>query len=123
MDRLRVAISGSFRKHFEGIKSKIAEFESLGVEVLSPKSSAIVNPNEQFAILATDQTNDPKQLEENHLLAIKESDFLYVFNPDGYIGLSTAMEMGYAKALGKPIISKEEPQDVTLKCFVHNSGW
>lgn len=116
-NRFKVVISGSFRKHFEGIQEKIEEFEKAGIVVLSPKKAKVVNPTEEFAILETDKTTDPKTLEQQHLDAIYEADVLYLYNEKGYIGASATMELGWALALGKPIYAKEEGEDFTLKLY------
>jgi hypothetical protein len=34
---------------------------------------------------------------------IEEADFVYVVNPDGYVGRSVCIDIGYAYAKGKPI--------------------
>lgn len=117
MRRPTIVISGSFRKHFAGIQEQIREFEALGIDVLSPKLSNVVNPDEEFAILESDDTSDPQVLEQRHLDAIESADALYLFNPQGYIGASATMELGWALALGKPIYSAEPASDFTLKLF------
>ncbi|ACY14224.1 MazG nucleotide pyrophosphohydrolase domain-containing protein [Haliangium ochraceum] len=112
-----VTICGSFRKHFEGILAVIEEFESHGIKVLSPKASPIVNPGEEFAVLRADGDADPKTLEQRHLDAISASDAVYFYNPDGYLGASATMELGFALAQDKPVYAKERPTDFTLKLF------
>ena len=114
---LSVVISGSFRKHLEGINAVGKAFAAAGIEVLSPKISNVINPGHEFAILESDDTHDPKTLEQRHLDAITKCDALYVFDPEGYLGLSATLEVGWALALGKPIFCKEVAQDFTLKLF------
>lgn len=115
--KLSIVVSGSFRKHFEGISKVIKEFEKLDIEVLSPKPSKITNPDHEFVILETDDIDDPKVLEQRHLDAIEKADALYIYNSDGYIGVSATLELGWAIALGKPIYTKEQSEDFTLKLF------
>lgn len=115
--KYQVVISGSFRKAFEEIQKCITEFEKEGVEVLSPKKAKIVNPGEEFAILENDKTTDPKILEESHLEAIAKADALYVVAPQGYLGDSAKMELGFAYALRKPIYCNEKVDDITLKLY------
>lgn len=114
---LRIVISGSFRRYFDGISEAVRTFESLGIEVLSPKASKVINPGDEFAVLETDDTDDPKTLEQRHLDAIAAADALYLHDPDGYIGDSSKMELGWAIALGKPVFCKEFVADSTLKFF------
>jgi len=114
---LSVVVSGSFRRSFDGISETVRMFESLGVDVLSPKASKVINPGEEFAILETDDIVDPQILEQRHLDAIATADALYLYNPEGYIGDSSKMELGWAIALGKPVFCKELLADSTLKFF------
>ncbi len=115
--RLSIVISGSFRYYFDGIKETVKTFESLGMDVLSPMVSKVINPGEEFAVLETDDTDDPRILEQRHLDAITAADALYLYDPEGYIGDSSKMELGWALALGKPIFCKEIVADSTLKFF------
>jgi len=115
--KLNIVISGSFRRYFDGIGETVKAFEALGIEVLSPKASKVINPGEEFAVLETDDTSDPRTLEQRHLDAITAADALYLYNPDGYIGDSSKMELGWAIALGKPVFCKELVADSTLKFF------
>ena len=115
--KLGVVISGSFRRYFDGISETVGTFESLGIDVLSPKASRVINPGEEFAVLETDDTSDPRTLEQRHLDAITAADALYLYNPEGYIGDSSKMELGWAIALGKPVFCKELVADSTLKFF------
>lgn len=114
MNTLSIVISGSFRKHFQGISSLIQEFEGLDIQVLSPQASQITNPKDEFVILETDDTNDPKTLQERHLTAIEQADALYLYNKNSYLGASATLELGWALALGKPIYAKESSEDFTL---------
>lgn len=115
---MKTTISGSFRKHLDKIVEVIAEFEKNGIDVLSPQHRFPKNPGEEFVLFEGEETNNPKELEEIHLKAIKNSDFLYVVDPEGYVGNSAVMEIGYAKALGKSIYSSEEPSEFILKLFI-----
>ncbi len=115
--KLSIVVSGSFRKHFEGISKIIKEFEDLDMQVLSPKPSKVINPEHEFVILETADTNDPKTLEQRHLDAIEKADALYIYNLEGYIGASATLELGWAVSLGKPIYTKEQSEDFTLKLF------
>ena len=115
--KLSVVISGSFRRYFDGISETVKAFEALGIDVLSPKASKVINPGEKFAVLETDDTSDPRTLEQRHLDAITAADALYLYDPDGYIGDSSKMELCWANALGKPVFCKELVADSTLKFF------
>ncbi|MEK7541593.1 MAG: hypothetical protein AAB533_01965 [Patescibacteria group bacterium] len=96
----------------------VREFEALGVRVLSPKVSQIVNPSEEFAILESDDTDDPRILEERHLEQIEKARALYIWNPGGYIGLSVAMEIGWAHGRRALVFARFMPVDAMLRHFV-----
>lgn len=118
---LSVVVSGSFRKHLAEIHEAIREFNALGVTVLSSRLSLAVNPGDDFVLLESDDTADPSVLERRHLDAIREANALYICNPDGYIGLTVAMEIGWAKAHGVAIVASHAPEDVTLQYFVDDA--
>ncbi len=113
----QVVISGSFRKAFREIMKVADEFEKVGFDILSPKKSKVVNPGEEFAILESDDTDDPKTLEERHLEAIVKADVLYIVAPNGYLGDLAKMELGFAYALRKHIYCSEIVDDATLKLY------
>ena len=115
---MKCVISGSFRKFYTQVVELIDEFGDLGMEVLSPAKSEIVNPGGEFVILKSDHSEFIKDLEQKHLDAIKNADFLYICNPGGYVGKSASVEIGYAHALEKPIYSMERPEDGTLAEFI-----
>jgi len=117
-DKLKIVISGSFRKHYSDIRDIIRKFENLDIQVLSPQHSNVVDPEEDFVLLETDKFNCPETLERAHLNEISKADALYLYNPEGYIGPSSAMELGWALSLGKPIFAREICKDSTLKHFV-----
>ena len=92
-------------------------FENLGINVLSPKKSIIINPDDDFALLESDESDSIYNIENKHLSAIKKANFLYVVNPNGYIGLTVAFEMGWAYANNCTIYCMHEPKDILLKEF------
>ena len=46
-----------------------------------------------------------EMLDDMHLAKIDMADEIYVINPEGYIGESTAREIAYARCCGKPVKS------------------
>lgn len=116
---LKCTISGSFRRFYKEICETRRVFEKNGIIVLSPAVSKIINPDEDFPLLETDKKDSTKkEIEDMHLKAIEESDFLYVVCPDGYIGNSTRFEIGYAHGKGIPIYSSNLPKDILLRDYV-----
>jgi nucleoside 2-deoxyribosyltransferase len=49
----------------------------------------------------------------NHFQLIRQADYVFVFNKDDYCGHGTTLEIGFAAALGKPIIALEADSDLS----------
>jgi nucleoside 2-deoxyribosyltransferase len=116
-NKICATISGSFNKHFQEIKNKIIEFKQNEIEVLSPKLGDVLFKDNGFTILERNK-GAPIDIEYEHLLSIARSDFLYVVNPEGYIGNSVSFEIGYALSKGIPIYALEKPVDYVISFFV-----
>jgi hypothetical protein len=68
--------------------------------------------------VASDRLRIVRLVQQRHLQAISMSDFLWLVAPDGYVGTSAAMEIGFAVASHVPIFATTAPADVTLREFV-----
>ena len=53
-----------------------------------------------------------------HYVAIDEADKVYLITPEGYMGTSLKLELGYAVAKNKPIYFSEPTNDIGLDCYV-----
>ena len=51
-------------------------------------------------------------LTHDHFYKIKMADVVFVFNKDGYIGVSTTLELGYAVGAGKPIYALSTDEEL-----------
>lgn len=91
---LRVVISGSFRKHLDGIIALKKELEALGIEVLKPNNIDVMKDqeNNEFIKFVGEESKSEYELEQEYPAAIQESDVHIIFNQDGYIGSSALME-------------------------------
>jgi len=59
-------------------------------------------------------TDDEKEkLEHLQKQKVLLADYVYVINPSGYIGESTKSAIEFAKALGKPVMYLEAPDEVS----------
>ncbi|MFA6417004.1 MAG: hypothetical protein WCW61_02305 [Patescibacteria group bacterium] len=47
-------------------------------------------------------------LTHDHFYKMRMADVIYIYNKDGYAGVSVNMEIGYAVALNKPIYVQDE---------------
>jgi hypothetical protein len=116
---LKVTVSGSFhRGHLQAISRAVYELTDLGVRVLSPADPRIVAAHEEFLFVASDRFRSISLVQDRHLECIRASDFLWVVAPDGYLGVSASMEIGFAVANGIPIFSLDQVSDLTLRQYV-----
>ncbi len=111
-ERLETAISGSFKFKPE-IDRLHEEFADYNVTVLEPSTGWLYIPSKLYGYptgfrpLPVERGMTIRAIEERFLQAIERSDFLYVYNPGGYFGLSTAMEMASAFYKEKPVFLYE----------------
>lgn len=108
---MSVIVVGSFRKHMVYIWQASQLCTSSGIEVVSPRTSELVNPQEEFVFLASDDPQkSARRLQVDVMRKMRNVDFLLVANAEGYIGESTAAEMSYACIKRVPILASEPIQ-------------
>ena len=113
--KLTCSIIGSFRKYYSEIVALIEAFEAYHIHVLSPKRSDIINPQEHFVRLKTDNPQyEPVEIQLIALHRILRSNFVYVFCPTGYIGRTTCYEIGRIHERGVPLYFSECPEDLPI---------
>lgn len=117
-----VTLSGSFRKHLEFILTIRKGLVKNGVEVLSPRFVEPKNPGDEFVVFSGEEGMSPLELERHHLDSIDKSDTLIVCDPEGYVGASALIEIGYAQKLGKKIIFVEKPEEFMLNTLPAEIG-
>lgn len=115
---ISVAVSGSFHQHMMAIQEAVEAFRDRGVKVLSPADPRVVDSVGSFLFVASDRHRSVRLVQDRHLAAIGQSDFLWVVSPDGYVGQSASLELGFAIALGIPIYGEVLPPDLTLREYV-----
>lgn len=115
---IRVTISGSFNKHWQAVRGVRDAFVAAGCEVLSPQGREPERTEDGFLYLKG-ENGAPHDIERRHLDAIRRSDGLYVVSSGGYVGVSVALEIGYALAMSVPVWSSEVLLDVAHRNLVH----
>lgn len=88
------------------IKEVMAQLTELGFYPLFPN----LDYNSENEI-------DKKKLAIEHYQAIDEAEIVYFITPDGYIGTSCKLELGYAIAKNKLIYFSEQTNDPVLDCY------
>lgn len=114
----QVVLSGSYRKDVLGLKHTFEELKDLGCEVLSPSNIEVESEVEGFVYMKGESVLAPDLIELRHLQAIERSNFVWLHAPEGYVGTSASLEVGFARAAGVPVFSKSEIQDAVLRPFV-----
>jgi hypothetical protein len=115
---LNATVSGSFHRHMGAITTAVHELAALSVRVLSPADPRIVAEQGEFLFVASDPVRSVRLVQDRHLECIRAANFLWLVCPDGYIGQSASMEIGYAVREGVPIFSTHAPSDLTLRQYV-----
>ncbi len=119
-----VCLCGSF-KFFDKIQKIKAELNSMGFTCLAPspfKFRDKNNPSEfikEWSILTQkEKLKASRDAESTFMQKIDRSDIVYIINPDGYIGASVTLEIGYAFAKSKPIFALENISDITVMSLI-----
>lgn len=115
---IKVVICGSFRRDSYGLRRVFTQLEECGVRILAPLSLNFIDTAPEIVRTDTDENLDIATLELLHLRAIRDSDFVWLHAPDGYIGLSGSFEVGYCRAKGIPVFSYKLPKDEMLQTQV-----
>jgi NTP pyrophosphatase (non-canonical NTP hydrolase) len=113
----RVVVCGTFHRDLETLKRDHASLIEAGCEVLSPTDVDFVAEVEGFVLARHEVAEDPQAVEQRHLEALEQADFIWLHAPEGYVGASAALELGVAHALGIPVFGRDYPRDVTLRRF------
>src|SRR5712692_2045419 len=116
--RFSAAVSGSFHRHMGAISTAVHELASLSVRVLSPADPRIVAAQGEFLYVASDRVRSVRLVQDRHLDCIRAANFLWLVCPDGYVGVSAAMEISAATDAGVPIFAIRAPSDMTLREYV-----
>lgn len=98
-----VVVCGS-KRYKKEIASFCAKLEELGALVFEPDFRPAIDekdsiPNELLVQKIS------KGLTLEHFDWVRKAEVCFVFNKDDYAGVSVAMEMAYACAVGKPIFA------------------
>ena len=112
----RAVLCGSYRRDREGLFRAYDELVVTGCQVLSPRRMQF--DNAAFVRDTAEQGISSRAIEAWHLSAIRQANFVMLHAPDGYVGLSAAMEIGFATAQKCPVFSRTAPQDIALRGLV-----
>ncbi len=106
----KIFVAGS-KKYYDEIKKIKNRFEELGIIGYYPyfdKHDFVADNNEIIK----------KQITLAHFPEIDEIDILYIYAKDGYVGYSVTIEIAYAYARDKMIISSELINELAVRALV-----
>lgn len=112
----RAVLCGSYTRDRAGLFRVYDELVVTGCQVLSPRRMQF--DDAAFVRDTAEQGISPQAIETWHLSAIRQANFVMLHAPDGYVGLSAAMEIGFATAQECPVFSRTAPQDIALRGLV-----
>jgi hypothetical protein len=115
---LTATVSGSFHRHMGAITEAVNELAALSVRVLSPADPRIVAQQGEFLFVASDQVRSLRLVQDRHLDCVRSGDFLWLVCPDGYVGVSSSLEIGAAITAQVPVFASRLPSDITLREYV-----
>ncbi len=96
-------------KYRSTVKEIMQKLEELGFTALFPNIDYSTE-NKDVAL----SLEEKKRLAQDHYDAIEKADAIYFITPEGYMGTSCKIELGYAYALKKPIYFSEPTEDMSL---------
>ena len=113
-----VVPSGTFRKDPNGLRLVYEHLKELGFNVLSPSNVSIDTEEEGFVYMEGESRYSPEDIESRHLDAIQKAAFVWLHAPEGYVGISGSLEVGFARAVGIPVYCQDDIQDPIVRQFV-----
>lgn len=100
------AIAGSFRFK-KDIDAMIQDVGTQGVTVLAPPKGEVMKKKDDFKILEGNLDLGEADIEASFIQKMSETDALYVYAKDGYVGRSVKTELRFAIECGIPIFLSE----------------
>ena len=102
MKRVVICVSARFSNEMASWVKRLAE---LGVQADAPEQQ--LSTAEFDGLTEADQRRVRLELAEAHHALIDRADLVFVYNPNGYIGNSVTLEIGYALGKSKPVYALE----------------
>jgi NTP pyrophosphatase (non-canonical NTP hydrolase) len=119
LSRTKAVICGSFRRNPELLASEFQRLQEAGCTILSPRDLDFVSEVNGFVYGQADLGRTTAAVEQGHLRAMQDADFVWLHCPGGYVGTSAAMELGFAQALGLRVFASEAPENMTMRDMVY----
>jgi NTP pyrophosphatase (non-canonical NTP hydrolase) len=115
---LDIVLSGTFRKDLPALKQEFQELQDAGFRIVSPTSVEVASEEQGFVYMQGEATQTPESIELRHLEAINRAQGVWLHAPDGYVGPSAALEVGFARSAGVPVFTRAPIRDQVLQALV-----
>ena len=113
----RAVLCGSYRRDIPSLVRAYEKLSAAGMRVLSTAGIDFAEI-EGFVLNQDEAGIRPEAVETVPLNCIRAADLVWLHAPDGYVGLSGALEIGFANAAGIPVYAEEMPSDTALRPLV-----
>lgn len=114
----RVTVCASFHRDMKGLAQAIESLKRNGCEVLAPESIDFADLSLPVVKVRGEEHRTNREIEREHVRSIWASDFVWLHDPEGYVGLAGALEIGEADSRRIPIFALTKPTDETIREFV-----
>ena len=91
---MRIAVIGSFGRHYDAVERAMAVFAQAGMAIASPRAGALLADSEDVRFTDDDPGLGEAELQVFTLERIMAADVVYVVAPDHYVGRATSYEIG-----------------------------
>jgi nucleoside 2-deoxyribosyltransferase len=114
-----VVVIGSYREDLAGLLAFCRSLVQLGLRVLHPPPQAYrIGEELGFVRLDSDCSLDQGQVQRHVFTLLDSCDAVILYSPKGRVGVSAALEIGYALHARKPIYATARPEDVTVRALL-----
>lgn len=114
-----VVVIGSYREDLAGLLAFCRSLVQRGLRVLHPPPQACrVGEDLGFVRLDSDRSRDEGQVQRHVFSLIDRCDAVILYSPEGRVGVSAALEIGYALHAHKPIYATAWPKDITVRALL-----
>lgn len=114
-------VGGSYSKHMKEILAVTHFLQKSGITVLSTKEGVTDKiPHGNFVFLPSDRIKVARLVQDSFFAQIRQSAAHIVVNVNGYLGLSSVMEIGFSIANGITIYSVCPVHDTTISLYTRD---
>jgi hypothetical protein len=110
---LKIAVVGSFHRHYDLVMDACRVFGNGGHTVVSPSGAALIRGGD-LRFEDDDPSFAEAKLQTLALERIMGADFVYVVAPDGYVGRATSYELGRLVQAAVPLFFSAALRDPPL---------